>query len=99
MAGEERLLSLCASSVVAVILKRCQGMRNKRTIWTREWQKNRTSFGAYYTPMAELRNLDVSRYRNFIRMDATSFDDLQLVAPLMTYQENHIRSTVPGNFS
>ena len=48
MAGQERLLSLRAAGVVAVILKRCQGKRNKRTIWTRELLKNRTSFGAYY---------------------------------------------------
>ena len=53
---------------------------------------------AYYSPMAELKNFDVSSYRNFIRMDATSFKDLQLVAPLMTYQKNHMRSTIPGNF-
>ena len=85
MAGEERLLSLCAASVVVVILKSCQGKRNKRTIWTRELLKNRTSFGAYYTLMAELRNFDNSSYRNFIHMDATSFEELlQLVAPLIT---------------
>ena len=71
MAGEERLLSLCAASVVVVILKRCQGKRN--IVW------------AYYTLMVELRNFDVSSYRNFIRMDATSFEKLlQLVAPLIT---------------
>ena len=85
MAGEERLLSLCAASVVVVILKRCLGKRNKRTIWTRELLKNRTSFGAYYTLMAELRKFDVSGYRNFIHMDATSFEELlQLVALLIT---------------
>ena len=96
MGDEERLLSLCATSVVAVILKRRQGKRNKRTIWTREWLKKRTSFGAYYTLMAELRNLDVSSYRKFIRMDATSFKELlRLVAPLITHQENHMRNTIP----
>ena len=96
MADEERLLTLCAASIVAVILKRHRRKQNKRTIWSREWLKQRTSFGAYYTLMAELRNLDVSSYRNFIQMDAASFEELlQLVAPLVKRQENHMRSTIP----
>ena len=60
MADEEMLLSLCASSVVAVIMKRRQKRRKNRKIWTREWLRNRTIFGAYYTLLAELRNLDIS---------------------------------------
>ena len=58
--------------------------------------KKRTSFGAYYTLTAEVRNPDVSSYNNFIRMDATSFEEiLQLVAPLITHQENHMKSNIP----
>ena len=67
MADEEMLLSLCASSVVAVIMKRRQKRRKNRKIWTREWLRNRTIFGAYYTLLAELRNLwsfDVIAYRH-----------------------------------
>ena len=67
MADEEMLLSLCASSVVTVIMKRRQKRRKNRKIWTREWLRNRTIFGAYYTLLAELRNLDISSYRNFLR--------------------------------
>ena len=49
------LLSLCASSVVAVIMKRRQKDEKKNhKILTRE-------FGAYYILFAELRNLDISR--------------------------------------
>jgi len=69
MADEKMLLSLCASSVVTVIMKRGQKRRKNRIIWTREWLRNRTIFGAYYTLLAELRNLDISNYRNFLRMD------------------------------
>ena len=66
MADEEMLLLLCASSVVAVIMKRRQKRRKNRKIWTREWLRNRTIFGAYYTLLAELRNLEISSYRNFL---------------------------------
>lgn len=96
MADEEMLLSLCASSVVAVIMKRRQKRRKNRKIWTREWLRNRTIFGAYYTLLAELRNLDISSYRNFLRMDVTSFEELlHLVAPIITRQETNMRSTIP----
>ena len=70
MADEEMfILSLCAASVVAVIMKRRKKGRKNRKTRTREWLKSRTSFGAYDTLLAELRNLDVSSYRNFLRMD------------------------------
>jgi len=73
MADEEMLLSLCASSVVAVIMKRRQKKTKNRKIWTREWLRNKTIFGAYYTLLAELRNLDISSYRNFLSVDVTIF--------------------------
>ena len=44
IADEKMLLSLCASSVVAVIMKRRQKRRKNRKIWTREWLRNRTIF-------------------------------------------------------
>ena len=50
------LLSLCAASVGAAIMNCRKKRRKNRKTWTREWLKNRTSFGAYYTLLAELRN-------------------------------------------
>ena len=50
------LLSLCTASVVAVIMKCRKKRRKTRKTCTRVWQKNRTSFRAYYTLLAELRN-------------------------------------------
>jgi len=48
--------------------------------------------------MAEVRNLDVSSFRNVIWMDATSLEELlQLVAPLITHQENHMKSNISPN--
>ena len=39
---------------------------------------------------------DVSSYRNFVRMDAASFEELlQMVAPLITYQDTTMREAIP----
>lgn len=58
--------------------------------------KKTTSFGAYYTLTAEVRHPDFLSCNNFIRMDATSFEEiLQLVAPLITHKENHMKSNIP----
>ena len=101
MTDEEMLLSLCTSSVVAVIMKRRQKRRKTRKIWTREWLRNRTIFGAYYTLLAKLRNLDISSYRNFLRMDVTSFNvhhvhsnsnsaDFNSSAAMLIWPRNHV---------
>ena len=37
-------------------MKRRKKRQKNRKTWPREWLKNRTSFGAYYTLLAELRN-------------------------------------------
>ena len=58
--------------------------------------EKRTSLRAYYNLTAEVRNFDVSSYKNSIWMDVTSFEELlHLVAPLITHQENHMKSTIP----
>ena len=56
MADEKMLLSLCVASVVAVVMKFRKKRRKYRKTWTWEWLKNRTSFGPYYTLLAELKN-------------------------------------------
>ena len=76
MADVVMKLSLCALSVVAIIMKRRQKRQKPRKILTREWLRNRTIFGAYYNLLGELRNLDVSSCRNFLRMYVTPFEEL-----------------------
>ena len=56
----------------------------------------RASQGAFHQLMQELRVLDVSSYRNFVRMDAGTFKDLlQMVAPRITYQDTVMRAAIP----
>ena len=42
----------------------------------REWVNNRKDQGAYHQLLQELRLTDTSSYRNFLQMDAPTFDEL-----------------------
>ena len=56
MMDDEMLSLLCAASVVAVIMKRRKKKTKKSENMDSRLAKNRTSFGAYHTLLAELRN-------------------------------------------
>ena len=47
-----------------------------RTIWARQWISQREEYGAYNGLVREIRVNDTASYRNFLRMDDTSFDTL-----------------------
>ena len=98
MTNKETFLSLCAARVVAVIMGRRQKKgKTKWKTWIQEWLKNRTAFEAFYILLAELRNLDVWSYTNFLCMDVTFFEELlQLTGPVITRQEPSKRSIIPS---
>ena len=52
-------------------MKRWQKRRKNRKIWTGEWLRNRTICEACCTLLAELRNVDISSYRNFLHRTGT----------------------------
>lgn len=90
---------LCASSVLlAVYLKRRKRRRRNRTIWTREWILKRESLVAFHQLLNELQQLDTSSYRNFVRMDAATFEKLLcMVAPMITHKDTVMREAItPG---
>ena len=86
------------SIVVAILLKRRRRKRRNRIVWVRDWIQKRQRQGAYHQLMQELRYLDASSYRNFVRMDAATFEDLLAkVAPLITYADTNMREAIcPG---
>lgn len=90
---------LAASSIIlAVCLLRRKKRRRNRVIWTREWIRRREAHGAYHQLLNELQQLDTSSYRNFTRMDATTFEKLLcMVAPMITYEDTVMRDAItPG---
>ena len=88
---------LACAVVIAVLLRQRRRRRRNRKQWTRKWIQNRESQGAFHQLLQELRVLDVSNYMNFVRMDAATFEELlQMVAPLITYQDTTMREAIPS---
>ena len=72
--------------------------KRRRKIWVKNWIKKRSIHGAYHQLMKELSCLDVSRYRNFVRMDSTSFETLiNMMGPKVKRQDTVMRKAIsPG---
>ena len=88
---------LACAVVIAALLRQRRRRRRNRKQWTRKWIQNRESQGAFHQLLQELRVLDVSNYMNFVRMDAATFEELlQMVAPLITYQDTTMREAIPS---
>ena len=82
--------------VIALVVRRIRSTRS-RTVWVRGWVKNRQQHGAYHQLVRELELGDSASYRNFLRMDVSTFKDLlRLVAPFITYQDANMREAIPA---
>jgi len=79
--------------LVASTLYRRRQLRvrtRNRTIWARHWISKREEYGAYNGLVREIRVNDTASYRNFLRMDDTSFDTLlHKVSPLIARQDTY----------
>ena len=91
------LAAICVCGiVVAILLGRSSsyGHRN-RSVWVRQWIRNRQAQGAYHQLMKELEMIDTSSYRNFVRMDVATFEELLCkVAPLITRADTNMRQAI-----
>ena len=76
-------------------MRRKRTRQRSRTVWVREWIKNRPAMGAYHQLLQELRLTDTDSYRHFLRMDPETFDDLlSKVGPYITYQDTQMRKAI-----
>ena len=94
-----RVTAAAASVLVIAHVLRRRNRRKKRRnrrVWTRQWILNREYQGAFHQLMQEIRLCDTSSYRNFVRMDAATFEELLAhVAPRITYQDTRMRPAIP----
>ena len=61
-------------------------------MWVKPWIQQRDDSGAYTTIMAELYDIDIPGFRNFIRMTTEFFEMLkQRLAPRLTKQTTNWR--------
>lgn len=98
MDAELNTVVAACGAVVAILIRRRRRRRRNRTIWVREWVRGRQERGVYTQLLQELRLSDTTSYRNFLRMDAGTFDQLlEMVGPLITYQDTNMRKAIsPG---
>ena len=94
-AKSKRFFAACGV-VIAIVMARRRRKRRNRTVWVRDWIKSRPAQGTYHQLLKELLISDRSSYRNFIRMDAATFNLLlSKVGPLITYQDTFMRKAIP----
>ena len=95
--AEADVVGVCAA-VIAIRLKNRRRKRRERSMWVKKWLLNRGAHGAYEHLLQELKVLDVSSYRNFVRMDAATFEELLgMVAPLIIRKDTKMRQSIrPG---
>ena len=56
----------CGIIIALLLKKRCRRHHKHRTVWARQWIRNRQRFGAYHKLVRELRLADGSTYRNLL---------------------------------
>jgi hypothetical protein len=95
---EEEVILMETAAVVGILalslaIKRRQ--RPKRRIWSHSWLHKRAVSGFFNTTLRELQETDSTRYANFLRMDADSFNELlTLVQPDITRQDTRMRDSI-----
>ena len=84
--------------LIAIVIARRRKKRRNRKVWVRDWIRDRPKQGAYHQLLQELRLSDARSYRNFLRMDQATFDELlSKVGPLITYKDTFMRKAIsPG---
>jgi hypothetical protein len=68
------MLSDTEASCLAIALAVCLKKKKKRR-WMKEWLKKRNKY-THKNLLKDLRVSEPSFYQNFLRLDATSFDEL-----------------------
>ena len=97
MVARQKVVIATIMLVLSMRQRRIRKNRRKRKVWVREWIKNRDRHGAYHQLMQELA-LDTTSYCNFVRMNATTFEELLgRVAPLIGRKDTVMRKAIsPG---
>jgi len=94
--------SLSDDEAIAVLLlikslkrTKMKSKRRNRTLWMKSWIAGRLECGVYHSLVQELRQDDPSAYRNFLRMDWSSFNDLlDRVGPHIQRKDTYMRQSI-----
>ena len=92
MAKSTNTLEIYGVFIAAALVMKNRRKRRNRAIWTRQWILDRPKYSAYHQLINELRSFDQSSYKNFLRMDASTFENLFTNDQKERYQ--HERSNI-----
>ena len=91
--ADEIIVPLCIIIICAGLHQLQQQAR--RRFWVRPWITRRSQFGAYHSLIRELSDEDEKGYKNFLRMDMDSFNELlHLVEPHIKRQDSLMRQSI-----
>jgi hypothetical protein len=84
----------CLAIALAVCLKKKKKKKKKRR-WMKEWLKQRNKY-THENLLRDLRVSEPSDYQNFLRLDATLFDELlKIITPRIEKRNTATRDAIP----
>jgi hypothetical protein len=86
-----------ATVTIAFILSKKKRKKN-RSVWVRDWLRERKRLGAYNNLMKELSLSDQCTFKNFARLDVETFNKLlRMTESAITHQTTLFREPIgPG---
>ncbi|KAG5869550.1 hypothetical protein JTB14_037167 [Gonioctena quinquepunctata] len=85
----------CIAIVITECLKRKQKRnRRRRRVWTKDWLKKRHQY-THESLLSDLRFGEPDDFRNFLRLDGTSYDELlEMVTPIIQKTNTNMRDAI-----
>ena len=97
LTGQECMAAAVCIIIILGAIRRIRNNRRpvRRSCWVRPWIRRRPQFGAFHALLKELSTEDPPSFRNFLRMDQTTFEELlTLVSPLIKRQDTVMREAI-----
>jgi hypothetical protein len=89
------MLSGTEASCLAIALAVCLKKEKKKRRWMKEWLKKRNEY-THENLLKDLRLSEPCDFQNFLRLDATSFDELlKMITPRIEKRNFTMRDAIP----
>ena len=89
-----RTRAIACAALYKYIIFNEEGKKTKRKAWVKKWRLDRDRYG-HMPLLRELRDNDPEDYKNYLRMDNTTFEYLlNLVSPYIAKQDTVMRNCI-----
>jgi hypothetical protein len=87
--------ALVAIAIYLACEKKKKKKKKEKRFWMKEWFKKRHTF-SHHNLLDELRLSSPSDYKNYLRMDNSTFSELlEMVTPFIFKRSTHLREAIP----